>query len=197
MPTTKRTVLVTGFGPFGTHEVNPSWVVVQHVAKLGLGDDVCLIVREFPVAYKKVKTDIPMLWSEFKPVLVIHVGVSGIASTLTLEQVAHNEGYDQNDIDDYHPESNNCVDGADETISSEINMQLICDGVNNSNRFTAVVSEDAGRYLCDYSYFTSLHIDRTRCAFIHVPTLDKGYSSQELAEGVRMAILLMLEQISS
>lgn len=197
MPTTKRTVLVTGFGPFGVHKVNASWVVVQHVAKLGLGDDVCLIVKEVPVAYKSVKTDIPLLWAEFNPVLVIHVGVSGIANTLTLEQIAHNDGYFLDDINDYHPENNKCVEDAEDTISSEINMQLICDAVNNSDKFTAVVSEDAGRYLCDYSYYTSLYIDRTRCAFIHVPTLDKGYTSEELAQGVRMAILLMLEQISS
>ncbi|CAE1249597.1 pcp [Acanthosepion pharaonis] len=197
MPTTKRTVLVTGFGPFGVHKVNASWVVVQHFAKLGLGDDVRLVVREIPVAYESVRTVIPSLWSEFDPVLVIHVGVSGVANDLTLEQLAHNNGYVLDDITGNCPEGNCCVVGAERVISSEIDMQDVCDSVNNTNKITAVTSDDAGRYLCDFSYYTSLYINRRRCAFIHVPTLDKRYTAEELAYGLKVAILSMLEQISS
>ena len=51
------------------------------------------------------------------------------------------------------------------------------------------------RYLCDFSYFQSLHIDRNRCAFIHVPPLDMPYSVEDLAEGLSAAIHAMLKQI--
>ena len=79
--------------------------------------------------------------------LVIHVGVSGIANDLTLEQLAHNDGYVLDDITGNCPDGNCCVDGAERFISSEIDMQEICDSVNNTNKVTAVTSDDAGRYV--------------------------------------------------
>lgn len=51
------------------------------------------------------------------------------------------------------------------------------------------------RYLCDFSYYVSLSVDKSRTAFIHVPPLDR-YSADDLAEGLKSAVLAMLKQIS-
>ncbi|XP_071079518.1 pyroglutamyl-peptidase 1-like [Haliotis cracherodii] len=197
MPSTKRTVLVTGFGPFGCHKVNASWVAVQELEKLGLGDDVDLVTQKLAVEYDTVTNTIPTMWQTHKPVLVVHVGVSGIATELTLEQQAHNDGYDKQDNNGTCPTTRCCVDGADNCIVSEIDMQYVCQEVNNAGiKVKAVVSHDAGRYLCDFSFFTSLHIDRCRAAFVHVPPLNTPYTAPELAEGLRCALLSMLKQVS-
>lgn len=56
-----------GFGPFGNHVVNASWVAVQEMEKMGLGNDVDLITKEIPVEYDTVQACIPELWRDYKP----------------------------------------------------------------------------------------------------------------------------------
>ncbi|XP_069332780.1 pyroglutamyl-peptidase 1 isoform X4 [Eulemur rufifrons] len=55
------------FGPFGEHTVNASWIAVQELEKLGLGDSVDLHVYEIPVEYKTVQRLIPALWEKHSP----------------------------------------------------------------------------------------------------------------------------------
>ncbi|XP_012883780.1 PREDICTED: pyroglutamyl-peptidase 1 [Dipodomys ordii] len=58
---------VQGFGPFGEHTVNASWIAVQELEKLGLGDHVDLHVYEIPVEYQTVQQLIPALWEKHSP----------------------------------------------------------------------------------------------------------------------------------
>lgn len=193
----KKTVLVTGFGPFGSHNVNASWVAVQELEKQWSIKGVDLAIQEIPVEYDAVFKMVPDLWEEVKPCLVIHVGVSGIASKLTLEQQAHNDGYNKKDVKGACPERNCCVNGANNCIASDIDMQKVCDEINESAiDVKSIVSEDPGRYLCDFSYFVSLNIDKSRSAFIHVPPLEQPYSANQLAKGLQAAITAMLKQVS-
>jgi len=192
----KTTVLVTGFGPFATHTVNASWESVKELSKIGLSDDVNLITMEIPVEYQTVNKRIPMLWKQYSPNLVVHVGVSGVAKELTLEQSAHNDGYDKLDVQGLIPDSKCCVDGAPQCLVSQIKMNRVCDAVNKSEcGVHSVVSYDPGRYLCDFIYFTSLNVDQSCTAFIHVPPLERPYTARQLAEAIKVAILAMLEQL--
>lgn len=54
-----------------------------------------------------------------------------------------------------------------------------------------------GRYLCDYTYYTSLHLGQGRSAFIHVPPLGKPYNSQDLGRALQAAILEMLKLLET
>lgn len=194
----RPTVLLTGFGPFATHTVNASSVAVHELGKIGLGNDldVNLITVEIPVEYSTVSEHIPQLWRSLRPQLVVHVGVSGIAKELTLEQCAHNDGYDKLDMKGSLPRGQCCIDDAPQCLVSNIDMSKVCESVNRSDcGVCCIVSTDPGRYLCDYIYFTSLNIDTTCSAFIHVPPLDRPYSARQLADGIRVAIRSMLEQL--
>lgn len=189
----KKTVLVTGFGPFGEHTVNASWVAVQELAKKSI-PGVDIVIQEMPVVYDTVKEKVPQLWAQVKPDLVIHVGVSKEAKAITLEQQAHNDGYKRLDILEKCPSNMCCVDGANDCIRSDIDMEKVCSDVNESAiTAKAVVSHDPGRYLCDFSYFVSLHIDKSKSAFVHVPPLNKPYSGQELAEGLEQVICSIIK----
>ena len=78
--------------------------------------------------------------------------MSGIAKELTLEQQAHNDGYDKCDVRGRYPSNNTCVSGAPCCIISKLDMKKVCDSVNKSPcGVDAVVSMDPGRYvgLCD------------------------------------------------
>ncbi|XP_028833974.1 pyroglutamyl-peptidase 1 [Denticeps clupeoides] len=190
----RKTVVVTGFEPFGEHKVNASWVAVQELEKLGLGRDINLFVKEIPVEYKAVQTLLPSLWKQHQPQLMVHVGVSGMATTVTLEQCGHNHGYTRPDNSAFCPSSQCCIDKGPDCLLSAIDMELVCKRVNSSSLgVTVSVSEDAGRYLCDYTYYVSLYQGERRCAFVHVPPLEKPYSAEDLGRALKAILREMLK----
>ncbi|XP_064237696.1 pyroglutamyl-peptidase 1 isoform X2 [Aotus nancymaae] len=141
----RKAVVVTGFGPFGEHTVNASWIAVQELEKLGLGDSVDLHVYEIPVEYKTVQRLIPALWEKHSPQLVVHVGVSGMATTVTLEKCGHNKGYKGLDNCRFCPGSQCCVEDGPESIDSIIDMDAVCKRVTTLGLDVSVtISQDAG-----------------------------------------------------
>ena len=56
-------------------------------------------------------------------------------------------------------------------------------------------SDNAGRYLCEHIFYKSLRCDAQRTIFIHVPILEKPYSAEKSAEGIKLLILCALEQL--
>ncbi|KAK2895450.1 hypothetical protein Q8A73_014938 [Channa argus] len=142
----KKKVIVTGFEPFGDHAVNSSWVAVQELAQLGLGEGVDLSVHEMPVEYQAVQGLLPSLWKKHQPQLAVHVGVSGLATTVTLEQCGHNKGYKRLDNCSFCPASHCCMENGPDCINSVLDMDTVCKRVNDSNIGVNVsVSKDAGR----------------------------------------------------
>ncbi|XP_053558929.1 pyroglutamyl-peptidase 1 [Bombina bombina] len=194
----KKTVVVTGFGPFGEHTINASWVAVQELEKLGLGEEVDLHVYEVPVEYQTVQRLIPGLWKMHKPQLIVNVGVSGMASTITLEKCGHNKGYQGLDNCQFCPVTQCCVLGGPECLHSVIDIDAVCKRVAAAELDVAfTVSTDAGRYLCDFTYYTSLYQSRGKSVFIHVPPIGKPYTAEQLGRAVHeviKVILGMLEQ---
>lgn len=78
--------------------------------------------------------------------LVVHVGVSGSATTVTLEQCGHNKGYGRPDNCSFCPVSHCCVENGPDCIRSLLDMNTVCTRVNGSDLgVTLSVSEDAGR----------------------------------------------------
>uniref|UniRef100_A0A8C4X0U6 Pyroglutamyl-peptidase I like n=1 Tax=Eptatretus burgeri TaxID=7764 RepID=A0A8C4X0U6_EPTBU len=189
---------VSGFGPFREHDVNASWVAVQELNKLGLGEDIQLLVYEIPVEYQKVKELVPTIWKEHQPRIVVHVGVSGVANAVTLEQCGKNHGYMGLDNVCSAPGSHCCVEGGPACLDSTIDMENVRQTVQAAGLHVELsVSHDAGRYLCDYAYYTSLYFGKGMTAFIHVPPLGKPYTALELAQALQAIIWAMLEQLNS
>lgn len=56
-----------GFGPFGNHTVNASWVAVQELAQMGIASDVDLVTTLIPVEYDTVRSEVPDIWNKYKP----------------------------------------------------------------------------------------------------------------------------------
>ncbi|KAM8838849.1 pyroglutamyl-peptidase 1-like [Synchiropus picturatus] len=189
----RKKVVVTGFEPFGEHAVNSSWVAVQELERLGLGDSTDLHICEVPVEYRAVQSLIPALWQQHQPQLVIHVGVSGLATAITLEQCGRNEGYKRPDNCRFSPDSQCCVENGPHCLNSVLDMEAVCRRVKESHPGLPVtVSKDAGRYLCDYTYYSSLFLGHGRAAFIHVPPLGKHFSSLDLGTALQVVIREML-----
>ncbi|XP_075720732.1 pyroglutamyl-peptidase 1 isoform X2 [Rhinoderma darwinii] len=150
-------IVVTGFGPFGEHAVNASWVAVQ---------------------------------------LIVHVGVSGMASAITLEKCGHNKGYQGLDNRQFCPDKQCCVEGGPECLQSSIDMDVVCERISAAGldvQFT--VSTDAGRYLCDFTYYTSLYESHGKSVFIHVPPLGKPYTAAQLGRALQTILQVILDMV--
>ncbi|CAG7820390.1 unnamed protein product [Allacma fusca] len=199
-------ILVTGFGPFRDHVVNASWESVRLLPNEDIrpppnvrpGTKINLIIHQIPVIYRYVADHMEQLWEKYQPHLVIHVGVSGIATAITLEQFAHNSGYCSPDILECTPDGSVCVGGGCDIIESGFDMKLVTTTLNTTAETNGVVAEfsyDPGRYLCDFTYYKSLSIDKDRTAFIHVPPLGKPWSADKMARAIKICITEFIRQL--
>lgn len=61
-------VLITGFGPFRSVLVNPSWEVAKALKTyLEWTQPIHLILKELQVAYEDVTTNVPDYWIKYNP----------------------------------------------------------------------------------------------------------------------------------
>ncbi|KAJ8717568.1 hypothetical protein PYW07_005498 [Mythimna separata] len=194
-------VLITGFGPYINHPVNASWEAVKIMNKdeIEKKHNVELVQIELPVTYENVDEFVPALWETHTPKLVIHVGMSSIGQCIQLEAQAHRKGYQKLDYFDKLPANCCCLAEGAVRLHTKLNVEQICKEFNSANspddKVRTEVSLDAGRYLCEYIYYTSLSIDSTRTLFVHVPVTDI-YSSEETARGLERILALCLAQLN-
>lgn len=155
-----------------------------------------LIIHEIPVAYEYVAEKVPFLWKAHNPMLVVHVGVSSFATGLTLEQQAHKSGYCGKDVEGKLPPRNEVSSGKAEVIQPVFDVEEVCKAVDKAKiQVPVCCSSNAGRYLCEFTYFMSLNIDNLRTIFIHVPELNKPYSAMEMAEGIKTVLRVLIQEL--
>lgn len=191
-----RPILLTGYGPFADHKVNSSWVVVKELQSMGVvhqGRSMPLVIKEIPVIYDTVHEEVPKLWSEHKPRLCIHTGVSHYTE-LKVEQYARNSVFYPLDVTGKCPKNYQCEPGGAEKLATSINVQLVADSANKrQNEVTVAVSQDAGHYLCEFIYYKSLHIGTSPTLFVHFPTIGLPYTSMQMTIGLKHIIESILD----
>ena len=193
----EQTVLLTGFGPFLNHPVNASWEIVKQIKQLWSDPLINLEVREIPVVYSATSSLVPRLYDELRPILCVHFGVSGY-DAITLESSGKNREYQHLDVNGQTPPHNTCVVGGPTCIKTRFNLDAIC--IKYCEAGTGVdlaVSEDAGRYLCDFIYYTSLYQGRAPVLFVHVPPLDAPYSLEQLSVACKRIIEILIEEVQA
>uniref|UniRef100_A0A8C6WBR5 Pyroglutamyl-peptidase I-like n=1 Tax=Nannospalax galili TaxID=1026970 RepID=A0A8C6WBR5_NANGA len=195
MDSQSRCVLVTGFGPFRQHLVNSSWEAVKELSKLGLGmgTDLELRTLQLPVDYREVKERLTRIWEDFQPQFAVHVGVDTSAKVILLEQCGKNRGYLDTDIRGFRPEGGMCLPGGPEVMLSVVSMKEVCRCIAVED-VDVTFSGDAGRYVCDYTYYLSLHLGNRRAALIHVPSLSRWLPASLLGKALQVIIQKMLEE---
>ncbi|XP_015378881.1 PREDICTED: pyroglutamyl-peptidase 1 [Diuraphis noxia] len=186
---TQKTVVVTGFGLFRDYIVNASWEVARLLPETGIAEElnINLVTINIPVSYKDVDQIVPTLWVQHEPALMVHLGVSHLAKTLTVELVANGHGYCSMDIHGNGPDDKCLVNNVIET-----GLKIEC-----TDELDICTSRDAGRYLCEYIYFKSLCINKNQTIFIHVPQLDQDNTAEKLAEKLKCVIRKLLEQVTT
>lgn len=174
------TVLVTGFGPFqDKYPVNPSFEIARTLPQLlpRLASDryaIQIITHHSPirVCYEEARSLVPALLEAYQDTidLVLHIGMASGRKFYAAERYAHRSNYDQHkDVDGHVPgieEVQELFPDCPVMMETSLPYEDVLSGWQSavlqmpegSPAYGADCrpSEDAGHYLCDYTYFNSL-----------------------------------------
>ena len=214
-------VLITGFGPFLGFDINPSYLIASTLPKIlkrvdGPQINIHTQLHPIQVSYQHVRSTVPELifsndasqdTSPSPPAskthprydIVLHIGMAYGRDFYTLETQAHRDGYTKKDIHDRTMADDKLW--KEDYQSPEV-LHTGFDAKDVWRRWKAGLmdedlrpSNDPGRYLCDFIYYTSMveywRHDRDGgrpVMFLHVPA---GCAEEDLERGRRVAVGLI------
>lgn len=168
-------IIFTGFGPWATHEVNPSWEI--------LGD----FQPDMPKGWRFEKLKLPVDWAESWPKLERHIdedtaavvmlGLAARRSGLSFERYAFNENNGGADGTGHFPPPSPLVPGRPERLEASLPVREMMRAARQCG-LQARASTDPGRYLCNFIAYRALEyawtIGRPNLAagFIHIPPFE-------------------------
>ncbi|XP_016980935.2 pyroglutamyl-peptidase 1 [Drosophila rhopaloa] len=214
----RKLILVSGFGPFLGHEtVNASWEAVKLLPEVLThnGVEYDLEKRLVAVEYAAVDEAVTEIWKR-QPDLVIHVGVSGIAKCVYVEKLAYNHKFIRGDNSgEKLPNGSSELpnNGHANVLRTELDVDKIVTAVNQQcDECVAPIkaphydnlkplgatkaSKNVGNFLCGYIYLKSLDMDKKRSLFVHVPPINKPFSSEKTAEIVFAIVQQCVQQVA-
>ncbi|KAJ8248806.1 hypothetical protein GJAV_G00227960 [Gymnothorax javanicus] len=169
---------------------------LQHLQKMGLGEGVEVYIEELPVCYAKAEQRVSRIWKTVKPKFIVHLGIATGLTAITLEQSGKNHGYKDRDVCGSCPVGNVCVAGGPDRLDSIIDMKSLTRRLKAMG-LDVIYSRDAGRYLCDFVYYCSLHSGNGRAVFIHLPTKGKIASLERLVPLLQVVVMMILSQLEA
>lgn len=194
-------IVVTGFGKFKEHTMNPSWEAIKDGQLKIDRPNIIVITKEIDVSYKAVQEQVKEFWKTHKPILMVHVGLAACSSCVKLEKRARHGPYLGDDIYGTalhaHLKGKSCQ--FDESITC-LNIESICDKLNQLHKQGSIsipfnASNEAGLFLCEFIYQESLKIcDRT--VFIHVPNVSEKITLDDIRLSIKYAIEACLDGLN-
>jgi len=185
-----KTLLITGFEPFGGEQVNPSWEAVAKLPEI-IGQWQ-LTKMKIPVEYSKAAEAVIEKAQSIVPDVILCVGQAGGRSAITPEVVGinlrdaalpDNAGLLQQNVP--------VIPGGPDAYFTTVPVRNMVSAIKAAN-IPASLSLSAGAYVCNdtlYSLLHRFHRTKTRVGFVHVPFLPA-----QAKEGVSS---LTLEQITT
>lgn len=156
-------VLVTGFEPFGEHQVNPSQLIAEELGGVVL-----------PVSFARASDALRAALDERDPDLVVSFGLAAGATAVSVERFAHN--FEEREaIDNEGTGGSGAEIDPDGPLAlrSTLPVDEIVAALRAAN-IPAAPSRDAGGYLCNHVFYVLMSALRPGGAggFVHVPPLD-------------------------
>lgn len=168
-------VLITGFGPFPGVPINVSGRLARHLAlharRTLPGAD--FVAAELPTVWREAPLLLDQLYLAHRPQVALHFGVSHQAHAMTVECFARNIA-GRPDASGANPAWHLLTpDGPPEHAVTLPTARLVAR--MHRRAVPAVLSHDAGNYLCNAILYHSLELMRAldiggRAGFIHLPT---------------------------
>lgn len=181
--------LITGFEPFGGDSTNSSQETVKAVSCDGV-DDVEVVTGILPVSFKRVEEAISGLIDEADPDVVIMLGQSGKSDCIKIERVALNlMDSSKGDNDGYSPDEEVICPDAPIAYFTKMPVKALRDCLMRSG-IPAKVSNSAGLYVCNATYFATLNLiattgRNTKALFIHLPRVSEEWPVGRMTEAIK------------
>jgi pyroglutamyl-peptidase len=179
----RKTILLTGFGPFPGVARNPTDALVQRLARRRRPAlaDTRRIAHVFRTSYEAVETELPRLIKQLRPDLVLMFGVAARTPYVRIESRAVNARSALHpDVDARVPRRTAIRAGGPTDLRTRAPVQKLLTAARKSG-VPVALSRNAGRYLCNFSYWQALDAaGRGRpnaprlVQFIHVPRIRYG-----------------------
>uniref|UniRef100_A0A6G1SI80 Pyroglutamyl-peptidase 1 n=1 Tax=Aceria tosichella TaxID=561515 RepID=A0A6G1SI80_9ACAR len=220
-----RNVVVTGFGLFRDHKSNPSWEAIKD-GQLKLDrPNINVVTKQVKVSYQHVDQLISRLWDEYKPVLMVHVGLAAFEDSIRIEQVARHGPYMHKDVDQQAPHEDLRLFYEKHTATGE-------DTASGNSSSSASIMEPACKFDCSQSCFNiervcdklnKLHKQGkvpigfkcsqdaglyvceyiyqkslrvcNRAVFIHVPDTDR-FPLEDIRSAIKLVIEVLLDELN-
>lgn len=189
-----KTLLITGFEPFGGEKINPSWEAVSRL------DDTIgayhLEKLQIPTVFGKAAQTVLLAVREKKPDAVLCIGQAGGRSAVTPEYVAINLRYATIfDNDGNMPQDIPVIDGAPKAYFSTLPVRKMANAIGQAG-VRSQVSYSAGTFVCNDLLFTLLH-EGVASAFIHVPYLPEQAKEDQPSMPLEQIVRALTSAISA
>jgi pyroglutamyl-peptidase len=171
-------VLLIGFGPFPGAPLNPSALLVKSLARRRRPAfaEIVRTTHVFATTYAAVDRDLPKLLAA-GPDIVLMFGVAGRRRHLCIETRARNAiSLLFPDASGYRPRQGIIAPGEPAALRGAAPFARLLGAVRAST-VPALLSRDAGRYLCNYAYWRALERSRDGrplVQFVHIPGVSLG-----------------------
>jgi len=166
-----RTVLLTGFAPFGGDAQNPSGDAVRRVAETWTGPE-RLVTAILPVTFAGAVAELARLCAAHEPDLVLATGLAAGRRAIGVERIAVNL-VDARipDNDGMQPIDRPSREGAEAAVFASVPVKAIARSVADAG-IPCEVSLSAGTFVCNHVFFHAAMWARAhgrRAGFVHVP----------------------------
>ncbi len=159
-------LLLTGFGPFGSHAVNVTEEAVGGLEGQSLAGFTA-VTRVLPVQFDRAVAALEEAFESERPAAVIAAGIHD-GPDYRVEVAAKNERhYTIPDVDGVTVEGARVEDGAPPMVFATLPVGAIKAAIE-AEGLPVHLSEDAGRYLCNAVFFWAARRP-VPGGFIHVP----------------------------
>jgi pyroglutamyl-peptidase len=172
-------VLITGFGPFPGAPSNPTQLLVARLAKRRRPALAAIeaIVHVFPTSYTAVDTQLKALAAQHQPDAIVMFGLAGRTKGLRIETLARNRTLRVFPDSDGATPKRGVISPDAEAMRGRAPFARLA-AAARATGLPARLSRDAGRYVCNYSYWRALETAThpggpSVVAFVHVPSLRK------------------------
>lgn len=201
-----KTVLVTGFDPFGGESINPAWEVAKSLHEKTIGE-YKIISKQVPTVFRKSIQILKAYIEELSPDIIICIGQAGGRPDITIERVAIN-------IDDARIADNEGNQPLDMPVVEEgptaywstLPMKAIVKKLREEG-IPSSVSQTAGTFVCNHLFYGLMHElrkhdQKIKGGFVHIPFLPEqatnypgqpSMSLSTISKGVELAIEVTTE----
>lgn len=190
----KITIHVTGFKKFQRVPINPTEIIVNnlrdYVEKKGFPAGVtlgsCTILEvagddALPQLYQTMESVVSKTDTESNANLVwLHLGVNSGAARFAIERLAANEAtFRCSDELGWQPQQVPIVledGGISRTRETSLPVDAILKFLKKGKDYDVMISNDAGRFVCNYVYYHSLRFAEqkgNKSLFVHVPLFSR------------------------